>query len=49
MGNHLKVIEDFYEYAKEAGIYNGSFGEFDRILRGPFQFIKKGLTDGTIS
>lgn len=48
MGNHLKVIEDFYEYAKEAGIYNGSFGEFDRILRGPFQFIKKGLTDGTM-
>ena len=48
MANHLKLIEDFYEFAKEEGIYNGPFGEFDRILRGPFKYIKQGLSTVTM-
>ena len=48
MGNHLKVIDDFYEYAKEAGIYSGDFRVFDGVIRGPFRYIKKGFTEGSM-
>ncbi len=50
MGENLKVLEEFYEFYKgQAGEdFQMDLGEFSRICRTPFRFLKKEMTDGTL-
>lgn len=46
MGNQLSPIEEFYEVYKEN--FHGDFRVLDGIVRGPFKYIKKGLSEGSM-
>ena len=50
MGENLKALEEFYEYYKgKAGKdFQMDFGDFCRVCRTPFRFLKKEMTDGTL-
>ena len=50
MGENLKALEEFYEYYKgKAGEdFQMDFGDFCRVCRTPFRFLKKEMTDGTL-